>query len=122
MSLTPDRVSKHLRRIAAKIDNSANPKSDLVKRDIGMVITAMTHEARIQRIASEIFRLALEEVEVGLWDTEEGKDVGLAIELAQKKQEAEDIEAALKLVKRKIDAFLQFLTKQGDEGGDQSPF
>jgi hypothetical protein len=110
MKPTPDQISAHLRHIAVKIDNSKSPDADLVKREINKVVAAITHETRIQRIAAEIYRLAIEEIEVGPWDTEEAKGVEQALEFAKGKQEPEDIQGGLKIVKSRIDQFIKYLS------------
>jgi hypothetical protein len=110
MNPTPDQISEYLRHIATKIDNSETPNPDLVKRDINRVIAAVTYEKRIQRVAAEILRLAIEEIEVGPWDTEEAKGVEQALEFAKGKQEPEDIQGGLKIVKSRIDQFLKYLS------------
>ena len=108
--MTPDRVSKCLCRIAAYIDTTKNPDRETVRKAVINVIAAVTREDRIKRIAKEIRRLAIEQVELDLWDdTDEGQALLRVIDNAVKAEKADDINAALQATKGRIDDFIEVL-------------
>jgi len=80
---------------------------------------AILRDLQIARIASDILRLAADD-ELSLWDTVEGKDTDAAYEGAKLKDSPEKLEASLKLVKRKIDTFIDSLSGGSGSDGDSS--
>jgi hypothetical protein len=111
----PRKVSSELRRIAARLDASRSPSLSAVRRDIGRVVLAVSRPeraARVRRLAAEMVRLAQEDIEVSLWDTDEGADVESAYDFAKKRgDEPKKLEHALKSLKHDIDTFIDELKR-----------
>lgn len=80
---------------------------------------AILRDLHAARIAADILRLAADE-ELSLWDTVEGKDTDAAYEGAKLKDSPEKLEAALKLMKRKIDTFIDSLKGTSAPEADDS--
>lgn len=103
-------IAASLRRIAAKLDSSKAPSLTAVRSDLKKVLAAVqgeSREARCRRIAQDIYRLAQDELETSMWDTEEGEDVDFSYGEAKRKQgEKDNLDGALGLLKRKIDTFI----------------
>ncbi len=125
----PDRAAAVLRRLASEVESSDSPSLSGLRRRLAMVAAAMTgadpSEERAKRIAAEIVRLALDEIDVttDLWGGQEGEDVDAAYEWSKKQTEEEKLESSLKLLKRKVDTFIQELTRGSDDkkpGSDDS--
>jgi hypothetical protein len=116
----PKKISDELRRIAGKLASSKTPSLSLVRRDLNRVLLAVSkpnYVARIGHIAQEIIRIAQEEAEVSLWNTDAGHDVESAMEFAKGRgEDPEQLEHALKGVKRDIDSFVEEL-----KGGASTP-
>lgn len=112
-------VSDYLRKIASKIDASKNPSIDAVRSDLRKVLAAVqgeSREAKVRRIAQAMYRLAKEELEMSMWDTEEGEDVDFAFGEAKRKHDEQDnLDGALGLLKRKIDSFLTEIKRDPDK-------
>jgi len=107
---TPAVIAAYLRKIATKIDASKNPSVDAVRSDLRIALYAVRGEARaarIRRVALEMYRLAQDELETSMWDTDEGKDVDFAFGEAHRKTgEQDNLDGALTVLKSKIDHFL----------------
>ena len=63
--MKPSQVANSLRHIASKIDNSTNPKRELVARDLKRLVTAMgTLTGQEKAILTQFFMQGLEMLEV----------------------------------------------------------
>lgn len=104
-------IAASLRKIAAKIDASKSPSISAVRSDLRKVLAAVqgeSRESRIRRIALDMVRLAQEELETSMWDTEEGEDVDFAFGEAKRKTgEKDNLDGALGVLKHKIDTFIK---------------
>lgn len=79
---------------------------------------AILRDILLMKVANEMIRVAEEEMELSLWDTVEGDDVNAAMDTAKRKDDPEKLESALKLVKRKIDNFIKFLSEGPQQSDD----
>jgi hypothetical protein len=105
--MNPDKVSARIRQIASYIDSNENPDRKLVRVMISSLVNGITREDRIKRIANAIKKLAIEQVELDLWeDTDEGKSLLQSLDRAVEADKADDIEAALYSTKSHIDEFI----------------
>ena len=77
--MSPDKVSQILRRIATKIDASQQPSTSLVRRDLQLLASLLVRRHRVERVAREMLRIAADDVELSIWDTDEAKDVESAM-------------------------------------------
>jgi len=115
----PRKVSSELRKIASKLEASKSPSLSKVRQDLGRVLLAVSKPERadrVRRLAAEIVRLAQDDVDVSLWDTDEGKDVDSAYGFAKKRGEKpEQLEHALKSLKHDIDTFIDELKRDPSE-------
>lgn len=116
--IDPSVVSAHLRRLASELETSDAPSLSATKAQIANVLKAIHGEhikAEARRIAAEMVRLAQEEIEVSMWDTEEGKDVDFAYGEAHREDKPEKLEPKLKLLKRRIDNFIEEIVRPPGE-------
>lgn len=117
-------VAAYLRKIAAKIDASSNPSLTAVRSDLKKALFAVqgeSRETRIRHVASEIYRLAQEELDVSMWDTDEGKDVDFAYGEAKRKQgEDDNLDGALGILKSKIDHLIQEIRRDPSKSKDDN--
>jgi hypothetical protein len=105
--MNPNKVSARIRHIAAYIDSNTNPDRKLVRAMVSSLVNGITREDRIKRIANAIKKLAIEQVELDLWeDTDEGKSLLQSLDRAVESEKADDIEAALHSTKSHIDEFI----------------
>lgn len=105
--MSPDKVSTRIRQIAAYIDSNQNPDRRLVRAMVSTLVNGITRQDRIKRIANAIQKLAIEQVELNLWeDTDEGKALLQSLDRAVESDKADDIEAALHSTKSHIDEFI----------------
>jgi hypothetical protein len=105
--MNPDKVSSRIRHIASYIDSNEKPDRKMVRAMVSSLINVMTREDRIRRIANAIHKLAIEQVELDLWDdTDEGKSLLNSLDKAVEAEKADDIEAALHVTKSHIDEFI----------------
>ena len=100
--LSPDKIALHLRRIAAKIDASEHPSTERVRHDIQLIASSITRQDRVARIASEMLRIAQDDIELGPWDSEEGKEVERAYEQARKEPKPDILVHTLKSLGREV--------------------
>ena len=105
--MNPNKVSARIRHIASYIDSNEKPDRKLVKAMISSLVNVMTRDDRIRRIANAINKLAIEQIELDLWDdTDEGKALLNSLDHAVEAEKADDIEAALHAAKPRIDEFI----------------
>lgn len=116
--LAPDKVASILRRIAGKIDASEQPSSALVRGDLRLLSAALCREQRVERIAREMIRLAADDMELSIWDTDEGKDLESAMKFVRKEEEPDKLVPALKSLKHDVD---DFITELRREPGTKKP-
>jgi hypothetical protein len=100
--LSPEKVVLHLRRIAAKIDASENPDPARVKHDIRLLASALTRKDRLARMAAEMLQIAQDDIELGPWDSEEGKNVERVWDQAHKEPKPDVLVHTLKSLGREI--------------------
>ncbi len=116
--MLPEQASQILRRIAAKIDASQQPSTSLVRRDLQLLASVLVRRQRIERLAREMLQIAADDVEVSIWDTDEGKDVEEAMKFTRRQEEPKKLEFALKGLKSDVD---EFLTELKREPGSKKP-
>src|ERR1700690_2124584 len=105
--MNPEKASARIRQIAAYIDSNPNPDRKLVRAMVSSLVNGITREDRIKRIANAIQKLAIEQVELDLWeDTDEGKSLLQSLDRAVEAEKADDIEAALHSTESHIDEFI----------------
>lgn len=108
--MTPEKISARLYHIAAYIDSNKNPDRGIVRKAVLSVVAAITRENRIKRIAQEIHKLAIEQIELDLWDdTDEGQALLKVLDKAIEAKKPDDIEAALQVTKSRVDDFIDVL-------------
>jgi len=117
----PARVSASFRRVAKSVADSNSPDPARAVRLLDLIAARMdgvdTMDVAARKIASAMVRVALEELEVSLWDSDDGTAVDDAYKAAKGKEEAEDLESALKLLRRKVDRFIQEIAHPSPESG-----
>ncbi len=116
--LAPDKVASILRRIATKIDASEQPSNTLVRQDLKLLASALCRQQRIERVAREILSIAADDVELSIWDTDEGKDVEEAMKFVRKTEEPDKLVPALRSLKHDVD---EFITELRREPGTKKP-
>lgn len=110
--LSPDKVSIYLRRIATKIESSEQPSQALVQRDLRLLASAIMRQQRVERVAREMLQIAADDVEVGLWDTEEGTTLKNQMKYTYEQQEVDKLKPALRALKRDVDDFMGEITRE----------
>ena len=114
--MSPDKVAGILRRIASKIDASQQPSTTAVRRDLKVLAAVLVRDQRIERVAREMIRIAEDDVEVSLWDTDEGKDLKEGMQFTYKQDTVDKLVPALKSLKHDVDDFLVELRREpGDK-------
>jgi hypothetical protein len=116
--LAPDKVASILRRIATRIDASKSPSTTLVQRDLQVLASVLVRNQRVQRIAREMLQIAADDVELSIWDTDEGKEVDGAMKFVRKEEEPSKLVPALKSLKHDVD---EFITELRREPGSKKP-
>jgi hypothetical protein len=122
--LAPDKVASILRRIATKIDASKQPSSTQVRQDLRLLSSVLCRQHRVARIAREMLQIAADDVELSMWDTDEGKDLEEAMKFVRKTEEPDKLVPALKSLKHDVDGFITELrrepgTKKPEETDDE---
>lgn len=129
METTPQQVAEALNHIASRIDATESPSSSMVKRDLNVVLSAVTWNARrneeCRRIAKQIFRLALVETSKSdpstealakiLWKTDAGKEVERTYDLSHRQTDEDRLVHALTQLKKDIDDFIKDLAGKPTE-------
>lgn len=119
--MTPTELSSALRRIASRL---ATPGADpsAVRTAVAGLLERMDgrdpSDAAAKRIAAEMLRVAMDEIEVSLWDSDDGTAVDDAYKAARKQEEAEALETSLKLLRRKVDRFISEIRSPSQEPDD----
>lgn len=124
---SPQQISRELARIAMAIETSDKPSLSSVHGQLRRVAASVSRETRVRRIASELIRLAAEDLEVSLWDMDEANDVKSAWKAAQGvTEDPSKLAIALKSLKGDVDTYIDELTRSpGDlrqEEGDEDVF
>ena len=114
--MSPDKVAGILRRIAAKIDASERPSTGAVRHDLKILASVLVRQQRVERVAREMLRIAEDDLEVSLWDTDEGKDLKEGMQFTYKQDTVDKLVPALKSLKHDVD---DFLTELRREPGDK---
>ncbi len=99
--------------MAAKLEASKSPSVTLVQRDLRLINAMLTREVRIRQIAAEMIRLAQDDLEVSLWDTDEGKDLESAMKFTRQQDTVDRLVPALKSLKHDVDGFIDELRREG---------
>lgn len=117
--ISPSETSSLIRLIASKVSSSG---ADLkkIRRSVESLADRLSGVSVPERIASEMFKTALEELEVSFWDSDEGTAVDDAYKAARKQEEADALEASLKLLRRKVDRFISEIQSPSQEEFDDS--
>jgi len=109
---SPNRVSAELRHIASIIESSEKPSLELVTKDIASIVDKLQGSDKIKiasrKMAKYMLTVAeeIEEIDISEWETEQGQHVEENYEQAQKFEEGDKLETAVKMLKRSIDKFL----------------
>lgn len=120
----PVQVSASVRHIASKLSAEVKADPERLRRSLELVLDRIagidTMDVAAKKIATAMVRVALEEVDVSLWTSDDGTAVDAAYNEAKKQEEAEPLETALKLLRRKVDRFINEIRNPSSEHGDDS--
>jgi hypothetical protein len=116
--MSPDKAASVLRRIAAKIDASDRPSMALVRRDLRLLAASLIRDQRVARVAREMLRIAQDDLEASLWDTDEGKDLEEGMKFTRKQDDVDKLVPALKSLKHDVDDFIAELKREPGEKAD----
>lgn len=109
---TPQAISDYIQHIASKLDACDNPSLSKTCKDVELIISTMNRSDRVRHLATELLRVAQDDVDISLWDTDEGRDVDSAYNFAKKRDdEPEKLEHALRTLKHDIDTFIDELKR-----------
>ncbi len=117
---SPQKISAAMRAVAAKLEASKNPSVTLVQRDLRLINAMLTREARVRQIAAEMIRLAEDDLEVSLWDTDEGKDLESAMKFTRNQDTVDKLVPALRSLKHDVDGFIEELRREGPKASPPS--
>lgn len=120
----PVQVASSVRHVASRLSAEVQADPERLRRSLELILDRIagvdTMDFAAKKIAAAMVRVALEEVDVSLWTSDDGTAVDAAYDAAKKEEDAEPLEAALKLLRRKVDRFINEIRNPSSEHGDDS--
>jgi hypothetical protein len=115
-AIPPSQVSSYLNRISRNLKKPSSPLRNKAraKTTLRQAVSLLDGTAS----AGHLLHLALEEVELSLWDMEQGVALNTSIDWAHKQTIPDKLEPALKAITRRVNDFIKELTRGPEKKED----